>query len=124
MGMLGLLRPSRIIRNRAIYRGVMGPSKFWKVVAALMFGRGLLRRLFGRQSETIDIASFGSGKHMSIVTANPVSRREIRRLKRTGEYVPITEQRRSAIVWANNLVAERRQVSSDQRSRIRRLMRR
>ena len=71
-----VLRPSLIIRRRALYDGVFGHSTVWKLVAVLVFGRSTLKKVFGKQAELIDVAKLeGPGHVMQIRTLPPSARR-------------------------------------------------
>jgi hypothetical protein len=41
------VRPGILIRRRAIYKGMLGNSRFWRTVAIVMVGTGAFRRVFG-----------------------------------------------------------------------------
>lgn len=99
------LRPTVVARRKAIYSGFLGPSTFWKIVGGVMFGRSTIKRFFGRNVEVIDVASLAPGRIMQIVTAEPVSRRQRRKRRRRGEYVPtIAEQTAYSQRWAADQV--------------------
>jgi hypothetical protein len=71
-----VLRPSLIIRRRALYDGIFGRSTMWKLVAVLVFGRSTLKKVFGKQSEVIEVAKLeGPGHVMKIRTLPPSARR-------------------------------------------------
>jgi hypothetical protein len=72
-------RPSVIIRQRAIWRGVLGPSMFWKVIAVFFFGRRAGKRIFGRRSDDLGIWKIGVGSVISIAVFKPLTRRERKR---------------------------------------------
>jgi hypothetical protein len=71
-----VLRPSLVIRRRALYDGVFGRSTVWKLVAVLVFGRSTLKKVFGKQPELIEVAKLeGPGHFMQIRTLPPSARR-------------------------------------------------
>lgn len=73
-------RPSVIVRSKALRQGIFGPSTFWKVVAAVVFGRRTLKKIFGRNEEVLDKAVLkGGGRLMQIETIKAPSRRQRRR---------------------------------------------
>jgi hypothetical protein len=77
-------RPSVVIRSKALRRGVFGPSTMWKVVAAVVFGRSTLKKIFGRNEEVLEVAKLrGGGRVMQIETIKAPTRRERRRAART-----------------------------------------
>ena len=103
-----MLRPSVLIRRKALYAGFLGTSTFWKVVGVVVFGKRTITKFFGRQPEVIDVSRLGPGRVMQLVTAEPVTRRRRRRLAKRGVTVPnLAEQRVLAKLWATNRAAER-----------------
>jgi hypothetical protein len=75
-----MYRPAVVIRRKALHSGVFGPSRFWKFVAVLVFGRNILKKVFGRNPELIGKATLkGPGHLMQIETIAPDSRRARRR---------------------------------------------
>jgi hypothetical protein len=98
-----MLRPSAMIRRKAMYQGFLGPSTFWKVVGVFVFGKATIRKFFGKNVEVIDNASLGAGRFMQVTTTKPPSRRERRRRRRAGEVAPtIKETRVAAQAWADS----------------------
>lgn len=96
-----MLRPSVLIRRKAMYAGFLGTSSFWKVVGVAVYGKRTLTRFFGRQPEVIDVSKLGPGRVMQIVTARPVTRRRRRKLAKRAIAVPtLAAQRRMAEAWA------------------------
>jgi len=103
-----MLRPSVLIRRKALYAGFLGTSTFWKVVGVVVFGKRTITKFFGRQPEVIDVSRLGPGRVMQLVTAEPVTRRRRRRLAKRGVTVPtLAEQRVLAKLWASDRAAER-----------------
>ena len=74
------LRPSVVIRRKAIWKGILGPSTFWKIVAAWVFGRSTLKKFFGRQVETIAVERIGYDQFVNVLTATPLTKKERKRL--------------------------------------------
>ena len=75
-------RPSVIVRSKALRRGVFGPSTMWKVIAAFVFGRSTLKKIFGRNEEVLEVAKLkGGGRVMQIETIKAPTRRERRRAR-------------------------------------------
>jgi hypothetical protein len=76
-------RPSVVIRSKALRRGVFGPSTLWKVIAAFVFGRSTLKKIFGRNEEVLEVAKLQGGGHvMRIETIKAPTRRERRKAAR------------------------------------------
>jgi hypothetical protein len=77
-----LLRPALVVRRKALRHGLLGDSRFWKVVAYGILSRMILRRMFGRHPEVIETAILrGPGHVMRVET---MSRDEARRRTRAG----------------------------------------
>ena len=98
-----MLRPSVLIRRKAMYQGFLGPSTFWKVVGVFVFGKATIKKFFGRNPEVL--YSGGSGKFFQVTTAKPESRRKRRKRRAAGEHVPtLAEERVLAQMWADEQV--------------------
>ena len=82
------LKPSVLIRRKALYSGVFGASTFWRVVAVWMFGGSTIKRLFGRNEEVLDAGALGTGRFLSVETFKPVGRRKRRKLAKAGTPMP------------------------------------
>ena len=101
-----MLRPSVLIRRKAMYAGFLGPSTFWKVIGLFVFGKRTISKFFGRQPEVIDVSSLGPGRAMQLITAKPVTKRRRRKLAKRGVTVPsLEEQRVLARMWASEQAA-------------------
>ena len=96
-----MLRPSVIIRRKAIYAGFLGPSRFWKVVGVVVIGRTTIKRVFGRSEEILDSSSLGVERFMTLTTAQPMTKRNRRKLRRQG-IEPMTRKESRALgqLWA------------------------
>lgn len=76
------LRPSVLIRRKALMSGIFGPSTFWKVVALVVFGSSTLRRVFGRTVEVVEVTTFKGPDHiMQVETFKRPTRRDRRRAR-------------------------------------------
>lgn len=73
------LRPGFIIRRKAMHQGIFGSSTLWKLVAAVVFGRGIMKKVFGRQPEVLARSTLGAGHILAVATSRPLSRREQRK---------------------------------------------
>jgi hypothetical protein len=104
-----MLRPSVLIRRKAVSAGFMGPSRFWKLVGVVVFGRSTIKKFLGKQPEVIDRSSLGSGRYMQIVTAKPLTRRERRKLRNVGvEPLTLSEQGQLGKLLAKSNARSRR----------------
>jgi len=72
------LRPSVIIRRKAIWQGILGPSTLWKVVAAWVFGKGTLKRFFGKQVEVIGTEKVGRNAFVNVINVAPMTKKQQR----------------------------------------------
>lgn len=103
-----LLRPSVLIRRKAMYTGFLGNSTFWKIVGVFVFGKSSLKKFFGKNPEVIDVSSLGPGRVMELYTAKPVTRRRRRKLAKRGVAVPtLDEQRAFSRAWAAKQAARK-----------------
>jgi len=73
------LRPSFIIRRKAMRRGLLGPSTFWKIVAVVVFGRNTLKRVFGRNVQSLGTRSVGVGTVLTVAATAPLTRKQAKR---------------------------------------------
>ena len=97
-----MLRPSVLIRRKAMYQGFLGPSSFWKVVGVFVFGKATIKKFFGKNVEVVDLASLGSGRHMEVTTTKPLSRRARKKQRKAGTAGPtLKESRALAQLWAD-----------------------
>lgn len=73
------LRPSFIVRRKAMRQGVLGRSLFWKIVAGVVFGRATLKKVFGRTPEPLGKRTITAGGMISVAASAPLSRRQAKR---------------------------------------------
>lgn len=79
------LRPSVVIRRKAIRSGLLGPSFLWKGVAVWVFGKGTLQKFFGKQPESLGKYRAKPDSFIRVANTKPVSRKERKRLGLTKE---------------------------------------
>lgn len=60
-------------------QGLLGPSLFWKVVAVGVFGRGTLKKVLGKQPESLGRWVVGSNQFVQVINARPQTRKERKR---------------------------------------------
>ena len=95
------LRPSVLIRRKAMRAGFLGNSGFWKFVGLVVFGRSTIKKIFGKSPEVVDVSRLGSGRFMEITTTKPASRRLRKRQLKAGITSPTLKERRQlARLWA------------------------
>jgi len=75
------LRPSVVIRRKAIWSGLLGPSRLWKVVGVFVFGQGTIRKFFGKSPEKITTQKVGLDSFVNVINAKPMTKKQ---RKRTG----------------------------------------
>jgi hypothetical protein len=92
------LRPAVIIRNKALYQGILGPSRVWRVIAVWVFGKRFLKRFFGKTPEVLDVSAFGPGHVLTVETTKPITRRRRKQLAKAGTPAPTMAQVRSAAI--------------------------
>ena len=96
-----MLRPSVIIRRKAMYTGFLGPSRFWKVIGVFVFGKSTIKKFFGKNEEIIDTSSLGAERFMTLTTAKPVTRRRRKKLRKQGiEPLTLKESKALGSLWA------------------------
>lgn len=90
MGVLGpgastwrLLSPSQIVRRRVV-RGALSGNRRWLIAAGVLWGGGKLRRIFGRQAETLLLPKLSAGQSVSLTVVKPATRRQRRAARRAG----------------------------------------
>ena len=76
------LSPSVVIRSRAVSRGILGSSPFWRAVAVVVFGRRLLKRLIGKNVEYLGTERLTAGQRVQIEAIAPPGRRDRRGARR------------------------------------------
>jgi hypothetical protein len=70
------LRPSVIIRRKAIRQGLLGPSLFWKVMAGWVFGKKTVKKFFGKQPEKLGSWKVASNQFVNVINAKPQSKKQ------------------------------------------------
>ena len=70
------LRPAVIIRRNALRKGLLGPSMFWKVVAAWVFGKTSIKKFFGKQPDKLGTWKVGSNDFVNVINAKPQTKKQ------------------------------------------------
>jgi len=73
-------RPSFIIRRNAMRKGVLGPSIPWKIVAAVVFGRSTVKKVFGKHPQQLGRRTIRVGSVMTVAASAPLTRRQAKRV--------------------------------------------
>ena len=66
---------SVVIQRRALQRGVFGSSSFWRAIAVVVFGRRLLKKLFGKNPDYLGTERLEAGQLVQIEALAPISPR-------------------------------------------------
>lgn len=77
-----LLRPTAILRRNAIYRGLLGGSRGWLAIGAVLLGGRALKRAAGSVPEDLGTERLEPGQTVCIDALAPLSRREKAALRR------------------------------------------
>jgi hypothetical protein len=80
-----MLRPSVILRRNALYKGLFGGSRAWLAVGAVIWGRGTLKKVFGKHEEVLTTEKLRKRQFVRIDTVPPPTQREKRRSKRSAK---------------------------------------
>ena len=78
-----VLNPFNILRRTALYRGVLGGSKRWLVVGAVVWGPHLLRRAMGRHPQVVAIDPMAIGHVLRIELLPQDTKLERKAFRRT-----------------------------------------
>jgi len=98
-----MLRPSVLIRRKALHKGFLGPSTLWKVIGVVVFGKSTIKKFFGKNPEVIDVSSLGPGRVMQVTTSKPLSRRRRQKMERAGGTPPTLKGDRAlGQLWADS----------------------
>ena len=76
-----VLHPTLYLRRMSMRRGILGPSRPWRIVAIVTYLPGAMKKLFGRAPDEIAVETVRPPQFVSVLTAKPLSRKE---QKRTG----------------------------------------
>ena len=97
------LRPSVMIRRKAMYSGFLGSSGFWKLVGIALFSKSTLKKFFGKNVEVLDVSKLGTGRYMQLTTSKPASRRSRKKMIRAGQTPPTRKGERAlGQIWADS----------------------
>lgn len=77
-----LLSPTAVLRRSALYKGVLGGSRSWMAVGAVLWGPRILRRVFGKQEEILAVERLTAGQHVRVESLRPLTRAQRKALRR------------------------------------------
>ncbi len=69
-----VLSPTAMLRHNALYKGLLGGRRGWMVVGAFLWGPRLLKRLMGREEQTLTTERLKPGESVTITAIRPPSR--------------------------------------------------
>ena len=73
--------PSAFVRRRAVSRGLLGGSRGWLAVGAVVWGARLIKRFAGRSEEIAATEVLRPGEFVTIRAIAPPTRRQRRAAK-------------------------------------------
>jgi hypothetical protein len=94
------LRPSVIIRRKAIWSGILGPSRFWKVIGVFVFGKGTIQKVFGKNPEVLSTQKVGFNSFVNVINAKPMTKAQRRSAGITKETLKAQASSDVAASWA------------------------
>ncbi len=100
------LRPSVIIRRKAIWSGLLGPSRMWKVIAALVFGQGTIKKFFGKSPEKITTQKIGLNSFVNVINAKPMTKKQQKQAGITKADIKAQASSDVAAAWARKAAAK------------------
>jgi hypothetical protein len=78
------LSPWRLVRRTAFYKGLLGGSRGWMTVGAVLWVGRKARGALGRTEEKVSLDKLRPGQGLEIRTIVPPTRRERRAARRGG----------------------------------------
>lgn len=76
------LRPAVLLRRNAMYKGVLGGSRLWLAIGAVLWSKSFLKKTFGKQEEILSTEKLTKGQFVRIDSLRPLSRKERAALRR------------------------------------------
>ncbi len=99
-------RPSVVIRRKAVSSGFLGPSTFWKIIGALVFGQGSIKKFLGKNPEPIAKQKVGFNSFVKVVNSKPLSAKQRRGLGLTKAGLKAQASADVADSWARKAAAK------------------
>ena len=100
------LRPSVIIRRKAIRLGLLGPSRLWKIIAVVVFGRGSIKKFFGKAPEKITTQKIGLNSFVNVINAKPMTKQQRKSAGITKAGLKAQASSDVAAAWARKAAAK------------------
>jgi hypothetical protein len=76
------LSPTAALRRNALYKGLLGGSRGWMAVGALVWGPRLMKKALGRNEQVVATERLVPGQAIRIEAIKPPSRDERRAARR------------------------------------------
>ncbi len=80
-----LLSPMLLIRRAALYKGLLGGSRGWLAVGAVLWGRGFLKKMFGKNEEILATEVLKGGQFVRLESLVPPTRRQRRAARKAAK---------------------------------------
>jgi hypothetical protein len=100
------LRPSVVIRRKAVSSGFLGPSMFWKIIGLVVFGRGSIKKFLGKNPETIAQQKVGFNSFVNVLNAKPMPAKQSKALGITKAGLKAQASADVADSWARKAAAK------------------
>lgn len=101
-----VFRPSVVIRRKAIWSGLFGTSKLWKIIGAVGFGQRSIKKFFGKHPETIAKQKVGFNSFVNVLIAKPMPAKQSKALGLTKAGLKAQASADVADAWARKAAAK------------------
>lgn len=78
-----LMSPTQVLRRRVL-RGALAGNRRWLIIGGVLWGGSKVRRVFGRQAESLMLPKVRPGQSVSLTVMKPPTRRQRRAARRVG----------------------------------------
>ncbi len=79
-----LLSPTIYLRQSALYKGVLGGSRGWMAVGAVLWAPKLIKRFLGKNEEIIATEKLVAGQSLRLEAIGPPTRKQRKAAERAG----------------------------------------
>ena len=79
-----LLSPTVYLRQSALAKGVLGGSRGWMAVGAVLWAPKLIKRFLGRNEEIIATEKLVAGQWLRLEAIGPLTRKQRKAAERAG----------------------------------------
>ncbi len=77
-----MLSPTAVLRRRALTKGLLGGSRGWMAVGAVVWGPRLLKKAIGKNEQIVATEVLRPGQTIQLTTIEPATRAERRAARR------------------------------------------